>query len=344
MKRIVDGDEWLDVNGGARVSKSKRLLELMIAVNKKRKFTVRELAEEFQVSSRTIMRDLQVLDDLGLPLYAEYGPHGGYRVLNERLLPPIMFSEQEAVAMFFAYQSLQHYGALPFSEEAVTALTKFYYYLPDDTKQKIDKMKQRVIFWTPKRQAPVPYLQLLLDAALQQRPLRIHYDSRDGAKERSIQPIGVYSHNGYWYCPAYCFLKSKYLLFRADRVLSAVWAGEDHPTVDLQDFPINQWFMPPDERREGTASGSMSKLKIEAKLTVNGVRRCRWESWFQQELQVDENGEGRLQLLIEPNEADYFARYFLTLGADVVVERPAEFVHLIRQALSELMRVYNVKD
>ncbi|MDF2837107.1 MAG: DeoR family transcriptional regulator, partial [Paenibacillus sp.] len=82
------------------MSKSKRLMELMLVINQKREFTVRELAREFAVSRRTILRDLQELSEIGVPLYSEVGPHGGYRVLKQRLLPPIAFSEEEAVAIF----------------------------------------------------------------------------------------------------------------------------------------------------------------------------------------------------------------------------------------------------
>ncbi|CAG7629430.1 helix-turn-helix transcriptional regulator [Paenibacillus allorhizosphaerae] len=320
------------------MSKSKRLMELMIAVNKRRRFTVRELAEEFNVSARTIMRDLQVLGELGLPLYAEYGPYGGYRVLNERMLPPIMFSEQEAVAMFFAYQSLQHYGALPFNEESVSALNKFYYYLPDDTKLKIDKMKQRVVFWTPKRPAAVPHLKLLLDAALQQRPLRVVYESKNGSKERTIQPIGVYSYNGFWYCPSYCFLKEMHLSFRVDRVLQAEWTEETHPKVDLSDFTITDWFKPPEETDRGTDLDQ--KLRVNVRLTAEGVRRCRWEAWFQEELKEEPSGEGQLTLYIQPDEIEFFSRYFVNLGADAVVLEPQEMVDFIRHSVARLYEAY----
>lgn len=88
------------------MSKSKRLMELMMTVNRKRRFTVKELAQEFGVSSRTILRDLQELSELGVPLYSEVGPHGGYQVLNERVLPPIAFTEEEAVSIFFASHAL----------------------------------------------------------------------------------------------------------------------------------------------------------------------------------------------------------------------------------------------
>ncbi|OXM87843.1 helix-turn-helix transcriptional regulator [Paenibacillus rigui] len=320
------------------MSKSKRLMELMIAVNKRKKFTVRELAEEFQVSMRTIMRDLQVLSELGIPLYTEYGPHGGYRVLRERLLPPITFSEQEAVAMFFAYQSLQHYGALPFAEESTTALNKFYYYLPDDTKEVIDKMKQRVVFWTPKRYASNPYLKPLLDASLQQHKLAIVYDSKEGAKSRIIQPIGVYSHNGYWYCPAYCHLKERFLLFRVDRVLAAELSNEDVPGVDLSRYSIMDWFKPKPSGHMAHASDALFKTVV--KLTRDGVRRCQWEAYFGAALHVEPDGTGTLRLDISASELDYYTSYFLGFGADAVIVQPAEMVAMARSAVNRLAEAY----
>jgi predicted DNA-binding transcriptional regulator YafY len=324
------------------MTKSKRLMELMIAVNKRRKFTVRELSEEFGVSTRTIMRDLQVLDELGLPLYAEYGPHGGYRVLNERMLPPIMFSEQEALAMFFAYQSLEHYGDLPFDKEAAAALMKFYYYLPDDTKQTIDRMKDRVVFWTPKRDGAVPHLKLLLEAALEGKALRIVYDSRDGAKSRMMQPIGVYSYKGYWYCPAYCFLRSKPLLFRVDRVLEAQWSEEEGRTYDISKLSIQEWLNPSAQHNKGSELANPERLRLKIQLTSNGVRRCQWEGWEHEELQLHEDGSGTLFLHIQRADLEFYTSYVFGLGADAVVREPVEMVDRIKAELSRLTAAYDL--
>ena len=95
------------------MSKAERLIEMMITINAKRHFKVSELAEEFSVSKRTVLRDLQSLEQAGFPLYSEVGAAGGYHVLKERVLPPITFSENEAKAVFFAYQSLQFYNKAP---------------------------------------------------------------------------------------------------------------------------------------------------------------------------------------------------------------------------------------
>ena len=107
------------------MSKAERLIEMMITINAKRDFTVGELAKEFSVSKRTILRDLQELEQAGFPLYAEVGAAGGYHILKERILPPIAFSESEAKAIFFACQALQYYRDLPFEQETISVLKKF---------------------------------------------------------------------------------------------------------------------------------------------------------------------------------------------------------------------------
>ncbi|WP_158606797.1 GyrI-like domain-containing protein [Paenibacillus ginsengarvi] len=70
------------------MTKSQRLLEVMISINARKKFTVDQLAQEFGVSYRTMHRYLQELSALGMPLYAEPGKHGGYSMLNKSTLPP----------------------------------------------------------------------------------------------------------------------------------------------------------------------------------------------------------------------------------------------------------------
>lgn len=112
------------------MSKSKRLLDLMMTVNRRRKFTVRELADEFGVSTRTILRDLQELGELGVPLYSEVGPHGGYQVLNERILPPIAFTEAEAVAIFLPAMPCATISICPLRESPYQHCTNFIIICP----------------------------------------------------------------------------------------------------------------------------------------------------------------------------------------------------------------------
>lgn len=313
------------------MSKSKRLLELMMIVNRKRKFTVKELANEFDVSSRTILRDLQELSELGVPLYSEVGPHGGYQVLNERILPPIAFSEEEAIAIFFAIHALRHYSFLPFETESSSALSKFYNYMPGDLKDRIDQMKNRVDFVTPKRHTTTPYLSILLEAAINQKVILIDYKYRKGVSRRDIQPIGIYASNGFWYCPAYCFLKNDFRLFRCDKILSAVYSTMSSP-LDLQQIHL--------ENRSTLIKVKEDFVDLYVELTKDGVQRCETELWPIPQLYIAEDGTGRLTGNVSKSDIPFYASFLIGLGNEATVKHPAELIDCIKQILSDIRSKY----
>ncbi|WP_410771148.1 helix-turn-helix transcriptional regulator [Fontibacillus sp. BL9] len=313
------------------MSKSKRLMELMMTVNRKRKFTVRELADEFGVSTRTILRDLQELSELGVPLYSEVGPHGGYQVLNERVLPPIAFTEEEAVAIFFASHALRHYSFLPFETEASSALGKFYNFMPGDVRDRIDEMKNRVDFVTPQRQSSFPHLGVLLDAAVRQQVVRIEYESREDTACRDIQPVGIYASGGLWYCPAYCFRRGDFRLFRCDRILSAT-ALPDMEPLDLRHINLANW--------EAHIRSKRHNAECFVELSKMGVELCEPELSRRVPMHVREDGSGYLEGTIPMGEIPFLARFFIGLGREATVKQPSLLVEEMKKMLSELLDRY----
>lgn len=313
------------------MSKSKRLVELMMTVNRKRRFKVRELAEEFGVSARTIMRDLQELSELGVPLYSEVGPHGGYQVVRERVLPPIAFTEEEAVAMFFAVNALRHYSSLPFEAESASALSKFYLHMPGDVRDRIDSMKNRVDFVTPTRRGDAPCLAILLDAAVRQKVLAVEYESKEeGATSRRIQPVCIYANNGLWYCTAYCFLRQGFRVFRCDRIREAAYDESGTEPLDLGDVGLS--------RRD--AAEPREPVRLRAELTRAGVQRCEGELWIGSMLHVREDGSGTIDRDVPRGDIPFFAEFFIGLGKEATVRGPAELTAAIRRTLAELMDRY----
>ncbi|CAG7600177.1 hypothetical protein PAESOLCIP111_00372 [Paenibacillus solanacearum] len=313
--------------------KSKRLLELMMTVNRKRKFTVKELAEEFGVSTRTMLRDLQELSELGVPLYSEVGPHGGYQVLKERILPPIAFSEEEAVAMFFAVHALRHYSSLPFEAESASALDKFYLHMSGDVRDRIDQMKNRFDFVTPTRQQASPHLPILLEAAVQQQVLRIEYESRGAAACRSIQPIGIYASSGLWFCPAYCFLRQEFRIFRCDRIRSAARETDGTEPIDLRDVHLGN--------REAHFHTEKASTGLYAELSRRGVQMCEAVLWLGSHLHVREDGTGWLEGPIPRDELSFYARFFVGLGNEATVKQPAELIEDMKRQFAEIMSKYD---
>lgn len=315
------------------MNKAERLVALMMTVNRMRKFTVQELADQFGVSRRTMLRDLQELSGMGVPLYSETGPHGGYQVLRERILPPIAFTEEEAVSIFFASHALRHYKHLPFEQSSASARDKFYLHMSGDVRERIDRMKQRFDLRSPARHAESPHLSRLLEAAIQNEVLEIRYERGEAGAYRAIQPIGIYASQGLWYCPAYCYERKAIRLFRCDRILDVRTPETERKPIDLSNVHLGN--------RHVCAEPASDALLLRAELTSIGVQRCETEQWAGPLLRVRSDGTGQLNGGIDPSDESYFAEFLIGLGLEVRVHGPSSLVAEIRRQLVRLTERYS---
>jgi len=312
------------------VQKSQRLIQLIMRINAKPSFTVGELAAEFGLSTRTITRDLQELSELGVPVYSVQGRGGGYRLLRERLLPPISFTEGEALTLFFACQTLDYFGALPFGEGADTALHKFYHYLPADRKDQIDRLKDRIMFWSPLRPMSADILQTLLQAIMTNVVVTITYKSGSGESERNIQPIGLYANSGYWYCPAYCFSRDDIRQFRADRILSAALNESIPSRADISRKTLSD--KPNKDRLEQTI--------LRLNLTPKGVLELESDPRIAPFIRRKEDGSGTANVQIAAEDLSFYADLIWRLGGEAQITGPAEAIEYMRRKLEAVRLLY----
>ncbi|CAN7762692.1 YafY family protein [Paenibacillus sp. LjRoot153] len=318
------------------MNKSQRLLNMLMFINAKKKFNIRDLTSQFKISKRTVLRDLQELGEFGLPIYSELGVTGGYHLLNEKRLPPLYFSEQEAAGLFFIAESLRHYKYLPFDTEVESALNKFYQYLPTDSKRRIDQLRSSVMFWVPTRELETPFLSDLFNATLNHQIVTVTYESERGASERDIQSIGVYTMNGFWYCPAYCFKSQGYRTFRVDRVTSLKIASNQTSLLDFSDHHIQDWVS-----SENQISGTDEQaVTILIKLSIRGVIKCRSNSWFSRELTIHEDGTGQIERVIPPTDVPCLIDTVITYGADAVLIKPDSIKNMIMHRMDEIRNLY----
>ena len=315
-----------------------RLIKLMMIINERKRFKVQDLAEECRVSKRTILRDLIELEELGVPLYSEVGASGGYQVLNERVLPPIYFTENEAKAIIFAGQSLQNYIALPFKNEVDSALNKFYYNLSKDVKLSVDNLRKRLMFYIPSHDIPVPFLQPMIEAAMNQSIVTITYDGETNCfgvekddKEREIQPIGIFTTNGLWFCPAYCFDIEDYLVFRIDQILSLSLAEDQSKRVNIDENKLGQLILP---------DGSNSEFELKVRLTSIGVKRCKTDIWLADSIKYNEDGSGMIDAKLSLSFLPWAVHYFLGLGTEAIVEQPKILKDEIKKEINKLIDCY----
>ncbi|MGG0664967.1 YafY family protein [Viridibacillus arvi] len=313
------------------MSKAKRLLDILMFANAKRKFTAQEIADEFNISIRTVHRYILDLSDMGLPIYAEQGRNGGYTVLSNRLLPPILFTEEEAVSIFFAFQSLNYYRNLPFDTEISSVEHKLYSSLPNDAKVKVDKIRSYIAFWNPKRTIDTPLLKDVLEASIENRNLHIQYESKSGMKAKHIRPIGVYAHDGLWYMPAYDFSKQKILLHRVDRILS-ILSTENNEDEFMN---LEEWFSSNEVKRP---------IRLHVLLSIEGVRQCKSVPSFEGLVETKEDGTGYIDSDIDQVEIPFFTPLFFRLGKDARVLEPQELIDGLRLKAEEILTMYQDKN
>ncbi len=311
------------------LSKAKRLLDILIFASVKKTFTAQEIADEFNISVRTVHRYIVDLSDMGLPIYAEQGRNGGYKVLTNRVIPPILFTEEEAVSIFFAFQSLSYYRDLPFNTEINSVTHKLYSSLQHDAKAKVDKIRSYIAFWNPKRTIDTPLLNEVLTAAIENKNLHFQYESKSGIKTKHVHPIGVYAHDGLWYLPAYDFNVEKILLYRVDRILSILSAEENEDTF----MNLEEWF---------TSNSNVvhSPTQLHVLLTTEGVRQCKSVPYLEDFVVVTTDGTGYIHSTIDTGEINFITSLFYRLGKDAKVLEPKELIDGLRIRAKEVLSIY----
>ncbi|MDA0632426.1 YafY family protein [Nonomuraea sp. MCN248] len=205
--------------------------------------SARELAARFEVSVRTIERDIVALQESGVPIYAEQGRRGGYAIDKTMSLPPLNFTPAEAVAIAVA---LSRAGDQPFGRQARSALRKVVAAMPGREGELARELARRVMLVAepPEPGGPARPLgaegvsRAIEEALLRRRVLRLGYaDAKGALTSRDVEP-GVFlgGRGGFWYLVAWCRLRDDVRVFRLDRIVDAEVRAERAPDRPLEGF------------------------------------------------------------------------------------------------------------
>jgi predicted DNA-binding transcriptional regulator YafY len=166
--------------------------------------TVAELAGRLGVDERTVRRYADHLIDLDVPVESVRGRYGGYRLGSGYRMPPLMLSDDEALAVMLGLVAGRRTGLVTTAGTASeTAAAKIRRVLPQRLARRLDAVLGSLAFTAPPGEAPAPDTGILLsiaDAVRHHRPISIRYTARDGQRsERTLHPYGLVAHSGRWY-------------------------------------------------------------------------------------------------------------------------------------------------
>ncbi|MFL5805839.1 MAG: helix-turn-helix transcriptional regulator [Roseiflexaceae bacterium] len=303
------------------MNRTDRLTAILLLLQEKPR-TANAIAHHFEVSRRTVLRDVQALCEIGVPIVAREGAGGGYSLPEGYWLAPPPLSDHEAFLLLLALGAIAGHADMPFAPDRASLVAKLRALLPAGQLPEVERLLERVDVDVPRRTQRAAFLDPLLDAAQARRWVRVSYQSAERHSIQHLLPRQIYAQGGLWYCRAYGCERGEERTYRVDRIRALNPPADDfQPPSLLEPAPYDDAAHP----------------QVVAVLTARGVAYVESEPHLGQIILRDTDG-GRLVFRCPPDELDWYARYFASLGDEVRVEAPAELREQLKclgQALAQ---------
>ncbi len=202
-----------------------RVLTVLELLQSRQRISGPELAARLEVDVRTVRRYIVMLQDLGVPVEAERGRYGNYCLRPGFKLPPLMFTDEEAIALTLGLLTARKLGLTGAAPAVEGALAKVERVLPVMLREHVRALQETLVIDFPEKAVPpTPALIGTLSAAsLQRRSVLLSYQAWEAeATERLFDCYGLVYRSGYWYSAGYCHLREDLRIFRLDRMQWAV--------------------------------------------------------------------------------------------------------------------------
>lgn len=202
-------------------SPTTRLLSVLELLQSRKQMSGSEIARRLEVDPRTVRRYIVMLQDMGIPVQAERGPYGNYQLRRGHRIPPLLFTEPEAIALTLGLLAIREFR-FPVEVAAVeSAVAKTERVMPEKLLQQARALEETITFHLDFRPHRVEsnFVTMLSSAAQQRQRVHLGYLSWEGDKtERDFDPYGIVFNEGFWYTAGYCHLRRDLRTFRLDRI------------------------------------------------------------------------------------------------------------------------------
>ncbi len=221
------------------MKKAERLNGIIYILKEKGKLTAHELAEYFEVSVRTIYRDIDALSQLKVPIISHDGVLGGYEIDMEYFIPSIKLNEAEVLMLLLVLNYGETIRLPNLSGDYQILKGKIINTLTDVDQLKINKLMTRIIFGDH-RVEPTDYIPSvltgILESFIQECNLLVTYYNprRNDSSERLVSPQKLFFEEGGWYLSAYCHLRQEKRVFRLDRIKAIKVTKDVNTYLDVE--------------------------------------------------------------------------------------------------------------
>ncbi len=216
-----------------------RISAILIHLQSRKIVKAQDIADRFEISLRTVYRDIRTLEEAGIPLVGEAGL--GYSIMDGYRLPPVMFTTEEATAFLTAEKLVEKLTDQATRDSYRSAMYKIKSVLKSQEKDQLEHLEQHIEViespYLPKDKHESSHLQQIMKSISGKHVLQMRYFSNHIQEntEREVEPVGIFFSAGYWYLIGFCRLRQDYRHFRADRIKVMAHSGkqfeQQHPSL-----------------------------------------------------------------------------------------------------------------
>lgn len=312
-----------------------RLTAILIQLQTKRVVKAEEIATRFEISLRTVYRDVKALMEAGVPIGSEAGK--GYFIVDGFHLPPVMFTQDEASAMLLAGKLVDKMADKSVRTAFESSLHKIKSVLNEAERDHMENLDQHVEVFLRSRyehrdkaEFPDHFLTEIQRAVAKHEVIKLSYSNADNeASEREVEPVGIYYYSLSWHLIAWCRMRKTYRNFRSDRIRSLANTGQKfEPRSKLS---LEEYF-------KSEIDTNPNLIQVVVILNKTGIRGQKLYGCVSQE----DLGESMRCTFLMDN-LDYMARWLLMFGNSVKVEKPETLKDKMIQVSKELFYHYQAK-
>lgn len=292
-----------------------RLFEMLHMMLNKKNITAKELAEYFEVSVRTVYRDVETLASTGIPVYSLRGKNGGIRLLESYTLNKSLISQDEQNEIMYALQSLKA-ANYPETEETLKKLSLIFNKSLDNWIE-IDFSRygsdDNVLFENIKQ------------AILKKLTIKfIYFNSKGGKSYRTADPLKIWFKEKSWYLFAYCHDKKNIRQFKTNRIKELILT-EEHFEKSLENFEIND--------KKSKVKDIRIVVEIDESQAYRVYDECSEEN-------ISKMGNGNFEIIMEYPENEWVYGYLLSFGEYLKVREPERIKKILLEKIEKMKKNY----
>lgn len=305
-----------------------RLSAILIQLQSKRIVKAQEIADRFEISLRTVYRDIRSLELAGIPIMSEAGI--GYWLMKEYRLPPVHFTEHEAMAFVTAEKLVLKMTDTATTKNYQSGLFKIKAVLGSEIQEKANDVGEHIAMvknqYLPDSVPENIQLKTILDAVLNKNLIKIEYLTNAflQVNTRTIEPVGIYAQGNYWYLVAFCQLRNDYRNFRLDRIIKSEVLKERFQ----QKHPALQSFI------ENTSS-EKNLTKVVIRFDRQHFRYLGDQHYYMGFVSQKDLGE-QIEITFLSGNLIGFSVWFMYLGAVADIIEPVELKELVKKNVEKV--------